>query len=261
MSLASRSSVASVFSVSRGALITETYAAFAAWDLTLPKSENLARLAETRPFATTSASWLNIVRKVLSRRFDTDGRDRPLVELARRGCDIELWKPILLWHLTLDEFLLKDFLTTWLFSAFEAGAYRIRVEDVLPHVRSIAERGGVIGRDWKESTIDKAAGGLLKTAVDFGLLRGSVVKEFASYHLPEHSFLYLLHALRDQTTDPGKVVGSPDWRMFLMGPAEVEHELLRLHQFRRLDYQVAGSLVQLSLPCATSREYAERMVA
>jgi len=49
--------------------------------------------------------------------------------------------------------------------------------------------------------------------------------------------------------------------MFLMRPADVEHELLRLHQFRKLEYEVAGSLVQLSLPCASSREYAERMVA
>ncbi|RUW87272.1 DUF1819 domain-containing protein, partial [Mesorhizobium sp. M8A.F.Ca.ET.023.01.1.1] len=41
----------------------------------------------------------------------------------------------------------------------------------------------------------------------------------------------------------------------------VERELLHLHQVRRLDYQVAGSLVQLSLPCTNSREYAERMIA
>ena len=43
-------------------------------------------------------------------------------------------------------------------------------------------------------------------------------------------------------------------------PADVEQELLRLHQFRKLEYHVAGSLVQLSLPYASSSEYAERMV-
>ena len=31
----------------------------------------------------------------------------------------------------------------------------------------------------------RVAAGLLKIAVDFGLLRGSVRKEFASYHLPD----------------------------------------------------------------------------
>ena len=47
----------------------------------------------------------------------------------------------------------------------------------------------------------------------------------------------------------------------LMLPSDVERELFRLHQYRKLDYQIAGSLVQLSLPCASACEYAERMVA
>ncbi len=46
-----------------------------------------------------------------------------------------------------------------------------------------------------------------------------------------------------------------------MRTGDVERELLRLHQFRRLDYHPAGSLAELSLPCTSSREYAERMVA
>jgi hypothetical protein len=91
-------------------------------------------------------------------------------------------------------------------------------------------------------------------------LKGVVAKEFASYHLPERSFLYLLHAIRDEVS-PSKIVESSDWRLFLMRSADVEHELLRLHQFKKLDYQVAGSLVQLRLPCATIRDYADRLVA
>ena len=50
------------------------------------------------------------------------------------------------------------------------------------------------------------AAGLLKAAVDFGLLRGSTVKQFGSYHLPERSFLYLLHALREEEQSPRKIV-------------------------------------------------------
>ncbi len=79
--------------------------------------------------------------------------------------------------------------------------------------------------------------------------------------MPERSFLYLLHAIQDEQQNPSKVITAPDWKMFLMRPADVEREVLRLHQFRKLEYQVAGSLVQLSLPCSSSREYAERMVA
>ena len=103
--------------------------------------------------------------------------------------------------------------------------------------------------------------GFLKMAVDFGLLRGSIAKEFVSFHLPERSFLYLLHAMRAEMLSPSKLVASPDWRLFLMRPSDVEHELLRLHQYRKLEYQVAGSLVQLSLPCNTTSEYAERWLS
>jgi len=114
---------------------------------------------------------------------------------------------------------------------------------------------------WSETTLKRVAAGLLKIATDFGLLKGSVVKQFASYHLPEESFLYLLHAARDETTNPRKLVDSADWRMYLMRSADVERELLRLHQYRRVEYHVAGSLVELSLPCDSPGAYAERMGA
>jgi hypothetical protein len=146
-------------------------------------------------------------------------------------------------------------------ATFVSGAYRVRTEDVYKHLRSIGRRGGTVEHAWTETTLIRVAAALLKMAVDFGLLRGSVVKEFKSYHLPERSFLYLLYALRDETGSPRKVLESEDWRMFLMLPSDVEREVLRLHQYRKLDYQIAGSLVQLSLPCASACEYAERMVA
>ena len=50
---------------------------------------------------------------------------------------------------------------------------------------------------------------------------------------------------------------SEDWQ-FLMSPSDVERELLRLHQFRKLDYQIAGSIIQLTLPYANACEYARR---
>lgn len=114
---------------------------------------------------------------------------------------------------------------------------------------------------WSKTTSNRVAAALLKIAVDFGLLRGSVVKEFASYHLPERSFLYLLYAIREEIHSPRKIVESIDWRMFLMTSSDVERELLLLHQYRKLEYQVAGSIVELILPCASTREYAERIVA
>ena len=261
MIAASRSQVASSFTVVKGAMIAESYAIFTAWDFDRTKRANLDRLRAENFIGASSTTWLRDVAKVVNRRFDPAGRDRALVDLAKNACALDEWKPLLLWHMTRDEFLVRDFLQNWLFPAFDAGAFRVRPVQLHDYLRGVETRGGETEHAWTENTLDRVAAGLLKMAAEFDLLRGTVGKEFTTYHLPERSFLYLLHAMREENNSPSKLIGSPDWRMFLMRPTDVEHELLRLHQFRKLDYQVAGSLVQLSLPCPNSLAYAETMVA
>lgn len=257
-----RASVASSFTVVKGAMIDETYAVLAGWDFEISKKANLDRLRAENFIGAKSMTWLRDVAKVINRRFDPSGRDRPLVYLAKSGCDLIEWKPILLWHMTRDEFLVRDFLQNWLYPAYEDGAFQIRPVEVLAYLAEIDKRGAQTEHAWTEATTRRVASGLLRIAADFGLVRGGgAVKEFASYHLPERSFLYLLHALRDQRITPAKITMVPDWRLYLVGPSDVEQEIYRLHQYKKLDYQVAGSIVQLSLPYESSVEYAKWMVA
>jgi hypothetical protein len=257
----SRAKVASSFTVVKGALIDETYTAFKGWDLNRSKRANLDRFRAQNPIGAKSATWLRDVAKVLNRRFDPAARDRPLVQLAKNGCGLDEWKPLLLWHMTRDEFIVRDFLQNWLFPAHDNGTVRIHSKDVVTYLAGIDGRGAVTEHSWSEATTRRVSAGLLKISTDFGLLRGVTTKEFTTFHLPERSFIYLLHALREETTSPGRIIDSTDWRMFLMRPSDVEAEILRLHQFQKLDYQVAGSIIQLSLPCASPVGYAERMVA
>ena len=253
----SRATVVSSFTIIKGSLIDETYAAFQSWKLDRGKAENLRRLRESGAIGSTSNSWIRDVYKVINRRFDPAGRDRPLVELAQAGCDRDVWKPLLLWHMTRDEFLLRDFLANWLYDRFVEGTYRIRAADVVPYLRRLRRRRGIqVSGDWSEATTSRVASGLLRMAADFGLLTGTLVKGFTSYHLPEESFLYLLHAMAETEPNARKIVNSPDWHMYLMSAPDVEGELLRLHQFRRVHYEVAGSLAQLTLPCRSAIDYA-----
>lgn len=258
---ASRADVVSSFTIIKGAMIEETYRALAAWDPERSKTENLDRLVERNEVGATSRNWLRDVRKVLNRRLDPAARDLPLTILAKGRCSIDVWKPVLLWHMTRDEFLLRDFLVHWLHGIRESGALIVRPEELLGYLAEIRRRGGTTEHEWSPPTLHRVAAGLLKMAADFGLLAGKATKQFTSYHLPEDSFLYLLHAMQADTPNPGKLVALPDWRMYYMAPADVEQRILRLHQFRRLEYHAAGSLVQLTLPCASAREFAERMVA
>ncbi|MCB1635445.1 MAG: DUF1819 family protein, partial [Xanthomonadales bacterium] len=178
MMTATRANVASSFTVIKGALIEETYAVFSAWDFDRSKRDNLAHLREVNYIGASSTTWLRDVAKVLNRRFDPEGRDRPLVILAKRGLELETWKPLLLWHMTRDEFLVRDFLESWLFDAFDSGVFRVRTENVEDYLGDVRRRGGITEHAWAEQTTKRVAAGLLKIAVDFGMLRGPVAKEF-----------------------------------------------------------------------------------
>ncbi len=256
----SRALVVSSYTIVKGSLIEETYAAFRHWDFTDSPEQNLDRIRRTNSVGAKSSSWLLDICKVLHRRFDPERRDRNLVELAQHGCPLELWKPLLLWHMTRDEFLLRDFLVQWLYEHFTQGTLRVRAQDLWPYLRALHDKG-LVAEPWKESTLKRVSSELLRIAVDFGLMRGTVTREFASYHLPDESFLYLLHAMIELQPNAREVVHSTDWRMFLMDAADVERELFRLHQFRRVHYEVAGSLAQLKLPCDSAADYAREMVA
>src|SRR5712691_13138845 len=137
-----RSHVVSSFTLIKGAMIDETYAVFAAWDFGSSKKENLDRLRRENFIGATTTTWLRDIAKVLNRRFDPSARDRALVLLARNGCPIEEWKPILLWHITRDEFLFRDFLINWLFPAYHAGSYQVRPEPLHEYLHTISKRGG-----------------------------------------------------------------------------------------------------------------------
>ena len=258
----SRSKVVSSFTIIKGSLIDETYAALATWEFSSTKLENLQRLERDNTVGAGSQNWARDVRKVLNRRFDPEGRDRPLVELAQGGCDRLVWRPLLLWHMTRDEFLVRDFLTTWLYPQYEAGAYRIGTDDVATYLDTLATKKGINwSGQWTEPTRDRVASGLLRIAADFGLLTGGSVKEFASYHLPDESFLYLLHAVAADEHNARRIIDAVDWRTYLMDSADVEREILRLHQFHRLGYEAAGSLVRLDLPAESAAAYAREVVA
>jgi hypothetical protein len=126
LSIHARSRVVSSFTIVKGSLIEETYSIFRDWNYRVSKFENLRHVREENSIGATSTNWALNATKVMNRRFDPEGRDRPLVELAKADCDREVWKPLLLYHMTRDEFLVRDFLINCLFPQFRTGAYRLR---------------------------------------------------------------------------------------------------------------------------------------
>jgi hypothetical protein len=260
--MSTRQQVVSSFTIIKGAMIHETYEVLARWDFDADKKTNLDRLRDENYVGAQSATWLRDVAKVLNRRLDPAGRDRPLAVLAQGGLPLDEWKPILLWHMTRDEFLFRDFLVTWLFDAYERGIFRVTPDHVIDYLSTIGSRGGQTEHAWTESTLRRVAAGLLKMAADFDLLTGGSVKEFAHYHLPDRSLTYLIRAiLEHESGSPQRMLESPEWHLYLIREDELINELLRLHQFREVEFERAGSLVQLSLVVESPLRFAEELVA
>lgn len=247
-------------SIIRGGLIEETYAALGDWNFETSKADNIRRLSQSATVSAVSESWRKDILRAISRRLDPGGRDRSLTTLAQCGLALENWKPLLLWHITRDEYLLRTFLVDWFYEARASGKSSLTADDVEPFLRSkdITKR---IKSPWQPVTVRRLSNALLQIALDFGLAVGTARKEFASYHLPEPSFVYLLHAMADAEPNARRIVECKDWRMYQLDAPDVERELLRLHQYRKVHYEVAGSLAQLKLPRDSSAAYAQELCA
>jgi hypothetical protein len=247
--------------IRKGALIKETYAVMQMWDSGLSVRANLDRIKRDNLIGAANESWLHEITTTLSSRF-TDQMDlAALSHLAKGGFPVERWAPCLLWYIGQVDDLYYSFAAKWLYQEFRAGTYLLRTEDVKPFVKQITHGHIASGGDLSGYGLTRASRDLLRMATDFGLLRGSAKKEFNAYHLPEDSFLFLLYAFREDEPNAARMIHSDGWRLFLMGHEDVERELFNLHQYRKVHYEVAGSLVSLDLPYKTLLDCAKEMVA
>jgi len=249
----------STFSVTKGGKISETYACFAHWDLSATVDANLDRLREQNLILARTDAWLKEMRRIFRVRFLDIERHRPLIRLAKAGVRQDTWAPILLWHLCFRELLLSDFLESWLFPRQQGGMLRVKSDGVRGYLEGLPARG-LLDRDWTANTVSRMVSGLPAYAADFGLLQGKAVKEICPFHLPDEALLYVLHDIAGDLASAERILDDPRWKRFLLSRAELERELLRLHQQRRVTFEIAGSMVALELPYKSADEYAEQLV-
>ena len=249
----------STFSVTKGGKVAETYSCFQAWDLSLGLDDNLERFRDENPILAPTSAWLKEMRRIFRVRFGEIERHVPLIRLAQAGMPMEQWSPILLWHLCMRELLLSDFLENWLYPRKQEGYIRVRSDDVRQHLAGLGERG-LLDKTWAPNTIGRMASGLPSYAADFGLLQGKAMKEIAPYHLPDEALLYVLQDIANETASGLRVLEDVRWRRFLLSRPALEQELLRLHQHRKLSFEIAGSTIVLEPAHRSVDDYVEQLV-
>jgi hypothetical protein len=249
--------------IRKGALISETREVLSTWDFDQSVKDNLHQVVANHVLHARSEAWLREIVVTLSSRFaEIPAHElRSLGWVARAPIDLDVWRACLLWHIGRVDTLYYEFAVDWLFQQFQSGLYLIRTEDCVPFVKACVKRHARDKRELSEYGNVRAARDLLRMASDVGLLTPGVPKRFTHYHIPEEAFLYILYAMHDNAGNVGKIVNSLDWRMYIMEPGDVEREILRLHQFHKLHYEVAGSLAQLMLPYDSLADYTRELAA
>ena len=246
--------------VRKGVLIEETYRIFAHWRLDRSLRQNLSGIRDKNPIGAANEAWLREVTATLSNRFSSGDPVGPLVTLAKGGLSMEVWKFCLLWHLGSTDGLYSDFMSEFLFPRVETGIAVFTTDDVIPHVREIEERG-VFEAPLSDYGVRRLARDLLRTAGEFGFVRGKVRREVCHPAIPEDAVLYAIYNLWEKVRSADRLVSSNRWKLFLMRSSQVEQEMLNLHQFRRLRYERAGSIRELALPFGSLLEFTQSLVA
>lgn len=231
----------------KGVLIEETYRIFASWDLSATLRKNLSRIREENPIGAPNAAWLKEVVSTLSNRFSSGDSIEPLATLAKGEFSIGTWKYCLLWHLRSTDGLFSSFMREFLSPRIESGTVVFTTEDVMPYVDELQSRG-VFGEKLSEYGVRRLGRDLLRAAGEFGLLEGQARRVFHHPVIPDDAILYAVYSQWESSPSADRMIASDRWHQFLMTPFQVEHELLNLHQFRRLRYERAGSIRELNLP-------------
>lgn len=242
----------------KGPLVEETYRTLQHWDPTNPARQNFADILASNPIGAPNRNWLKEILSTISSRFPA-GPPLALITLAKTAVPMEIWKPCLLWNSANSDLLYYRFATEWLYDAFLKHAPLLRTEDLVPFVETLTK--GAMQKNSELSDYGKVrtARDLFMAASHFGLVEGRSARRFAHYSLPEAAFLYVAHAIAETEGNGRRLLDSPDWRLFLLSPAAVERRFHELHQFRKVTFEIAGSIVNLRLPYPTLAEYAAQI--
>jgi hypothetical protein len=232
----------------KGPLVEETYRLFSGWNDDKTVSENFD-LAFLGRFPTIA--WEREVRVTTAARLKNADAIRPLIGLARNGMKLDDWRDC--WRLWIGstEEPFGSFVRDWLFPQMQSGRHHLRAEDVREYAINAWSRHSP-ARPLSEHGVTRAA--------QLGLLSGDgPAKVFSAIPTSDDILLFYAQMIADLEGSSAKVPGSDLWRMMMISASEVHVTLLHLHQFRRLDYQVAGSLVQLTLPYPSALAFAESL--
>ncbi len=216
-----------------------------------PLERNKAEVIRLNPLnKATRARMEDVVNRIFVPRFVQGPiRDswKMLAPLERLGASVAMVRPLYFWLTALAEPLIYDFCREFLTAKRARGLFLIDVTEA-------AEWVAAKGNNWSDNVNIKVTRALLAALRDFGALEGRVNKRLATPSLPVSSFAWIAFCLHHNGAAVRDFLIHPDWALFLLTAADVEHLLLEAHQQGLLEYYAARSDTHAALS-VVSQDY------
>jgi hypothetical protein len=226
-----------------GALIDDARRLVDVWDLEGDAACNLQRIADQNLLAKPSRARADaVLQRVLRPRLVEPG---PQVIAALK----ELWSSprvfveAYYFESTRSDGLLAAFAEGPLFAWWEAGRVTVDVDEVAIWLAELAANGET--PPWGDKTRIEVARHLLAALRDFGILSGTVRKEFSRSSLSIAGFSYVAFRLHESGASSRALLSSSVWRRWLLDSGRVTELFQQAARNGLLRFSSAGSSVRV----------------
>jgi len=232
---------------SRSALYTEFHLLLNGQQVLLRSAEYRALVLQQNCLARASVSARRKLWKEIKARYRLDSND-PLfaafwIEWGR--CDSEAERALTAYILfSLNDRLVSDLGTEWLFPLIRRAPVEIRVADVLAFIER-AESSHPEVRSWSSETRRAVSQKYTASIRDFGLAKGSVRKTTVRPALYGAPVRLLIRALRMADVPLLDLIRSTAFRLLGLDVGEVIDALGELNRLGALRFRMQGDVIEL----------------
>jgi hypothetical protein len=149
----------------------------------------------------------------------------------------------------LNDRLVADLGTEWLFPRVRQASSQIQVEDVLSFIKQSANRHPEV-TCWSAETLKSVAKHYMASIRDFGLAEGKIKKKTIRPALSAAPLRLLVRALRLTGAKPMELIQARIFRLLGLDGSEVIKALTELNRRGKLRFKMQADVVELELEAA-----------
>lgn len=237
--------------ISKGsALVDEMKRLLRAWEPGEPVGEFCDRVISEDILGKSSARRSqDIARRVFANRFllPTDAPARRLRLLLEADLSPRAVSDLCMLYSARNDLLLRDAITKVYWPGLNEGRLSLTVDDFVRFIRQ-ADAEGLIPVPWSDAVAKKIARALVKSLVEYGLLREEAKgrRETVPYRAAPEALVYLAYDLRSSGLSDQAILDHDDWMLYGFDRSRLVTELDSSDYGQWWLLQIAGSVARFS---------------